>query len=351
MTNAFLRSGLYGALFCDKSIADDFGDAAFVGRMRAFEAAWTRALAKTGDVSDEDAATALEAIAASTRTDFSDGSDTDGLPVPAFVAALREGLDAGPARAIHTGATSQDVLDTAMSLTCLSVLDEVEARLTKVVARLDDLLARFGDAPLTARTRMQAALPATVALRVEAWRRPLIENLARLGPLRTEVGCVQIGGAIGTRGEPAGKGQDMAELVAAELNLEIGPVWHSDRVRPVSMGHMLTLIAGSLGKIGQDVALMAQQGLDEIALSGGGGSSAMPHKQNPVLAETMVSLARFVAGQQGVLSQAMIHEQERSGAAWALEWLTLPAMAEATGASLRHADRLLSSIERIGEAD
>ena len=99
---------------------------------------------------------------------------------------------------------------------------------------------------------------------------------------------------------------------------------------------------------------MAQQGLDEIALSGGGGSSAMAHKQNPVAAEAMVALARYIAGQQGILGQAMIHEQERSGAAWALEWLTLPAMAEATGATgatLRHAGDLISSVERIGAPD
>lgn len=93
---------------------------------------------------------------------------------------------------------------------------------------------------------------------------------------------------------------------------------------------------------------MSQQGIDEITMSGGGGSSAMTHKQNPILAEAMVSLARFVAGQQGVLAQAMIHEQERSGTAWALEWLTVPAMAEAAGASLRHAERLMSSVTRIG---
>ena len=93
---------------------------------------------------------------------------------------------------------------------------------------------------------------------------------------------------------------------------------------------------------------MVQQGVDDIALSGGGGSSAMAHKHNPVSAEMMVALARYVAGQQGILGQAMIHEQERSGAAWALEWLTLPAMAEATGVALNHGEKLINSVSRIG---
>lgn len=348
MTNSFLRSDLFGSLFCDNAIAAEFGNEAFVARMRAFEASWTRALEKTGSVPAEDAAIALTAIGAAKQIDFSVGSEADGVPVPAFVKDLRAGLAEGPDRAIHSGSTSQDVLDTAMALTWLSVLDKLEVRLTVLIRRLDALLLDQGDTPLTARTRMQAALPATVALRVGAWRRPLVEHLSRLGPLRVEVGCVQIGGAIGLRDAPDGLGEDVARLVAQDLNLAIGPVWHSARSKPLSMGHFLTLVAGSLGKIGQDVALMAQQRIDEIELSGGGGSSAMPHKQNPILAETMVSLARFVAGQQGILAQAMIHEQERSGSAWALEWLTLPAMAEATGAALSHADRLVASIERIG---
>jgi hypothetical protein len=143
-------------------------------------------------------------------------------------------------------------------------------------------------------------------------------------------------------------GAAMAALVASTLGLAMGPVWHSDRTPIVAFGHWLAVLCGSLGKMGQDICLMAQQGVDEVTLRGGGQSSAMAGKNNPVAAEAMVAIARFVAGQQAVLLQAMIHEQERSGAAWALEWLTLPAMAEATGASLSHAGRCLKSIGSIG---
>lgn len=94
------------------------------------------------------------------------------------------------------------------------------------------------------------------------------------------------------------------------------------------------MISGSLGKFGQDVALLAEMG-GEIQLTGGGGSSAMPHKQNPVGAETLVTLARFNAVQVAGLHQSLVHEQERSGAAWALEWLLLPQMVVATGAATK----------------
>lgn len=348
MTNAFATSGLFGALLCDPRIAEEFSATAFTDRMLAFEAAWTQALGANGFVSERDANKALAAIKTFSSENLGHGSGRDGLPVPALVAGLKSTLDVGAARAVHTGATSQDVMDTAMVLTCLSVMDEMTARLTRLVAELDALLEKSGDNAMMARTRMQAALPANVALRVDAWRRPLADHLALADDVKNQLSVVQIGGPIGSRETPQPHVAECAGQVAETLGLALGPVWHADRSRFVAMGHWLTLVAGSLGKIGQDVALMVQQGIDDIALSGGGGSSAMAHKQNPIGAELMVALARYVASQQGLLGQAMIHEQERSGAAWALEWLTLPAMAEATGAALLHAESLITSVERLG---
>ena len=109
-------------------------------------------------------------------------------------------------------------------------------------------------------------------------------------------------------------------------------------------------MTGSLGKFGADVALLAQAG-DEIKLSGGGRSSAMPHKSNPVGAEILVTLARFNAVLLSGMHQSLVHEQERSGAAWTLEWMMLPQMAVAAGASLRTALELIGQIEGLGKAD
>lgn len=344
MINALLTRSLFGELFGDAATARAFAPEAFLARMIAFERAWTRALAATGAVSTEDAQVALAAIARFDARSFHATSDRDGLPVPALVATLREGLAAGPRQAIHSGATSQDVMDTALVLTMLEVLDLADLRLGHVLTRLDELLAAHGDAPLMARTRMQAALPATAALRLAAWQRPVQGLRDRLPALRADLAQVQIGGAIGLRAAS----QDLARRVADDLGLALTPVWHTDRRVMIELGHWLTLVTGALGKIGQDIALMAQQGLAEVALEAGGASSAMPHKQNPVLAEVLVALARHVAGLQGTLAQAMIHEQERSGAAWALEWMCLPTMSEEAGAALRHADTLLGSIRRVG---
>ena len=116
------------------------------------------------------------------------------------------------------------------------------------------------------------------------------------------------------------------------------------RVGVAEFGAWLALAAGSLGKIGQDVALMVQNEVGAAKLAGGGTSSAMAHKSNPVPAELLVSLARLSAGLSGTLSTALVHENERSGAAWTLEWLVLPQLVVTTGAALRTA---LGLVERL----
>jgi len=210
------------------------------------------------------------------------------------------------------------------------------------------LAAEKGHAPLMARTRMQAALPITVAERVQIWRQPLKDHIAALEVLRPRVERLQLGGAVGTRHAFADDGARIASEMAQVLNLNTAPAWHTDRTSMAEYAGRLSLIAGSLGKFGQDIALMSQQGIDEVSLRSGGGSSAMPHKSNPILAELLVTLARFNATQIAGLHQALIHEQERSGSAWMIEWMILPQMTVATGRALTTSNELLHDILKIG---
>ena len=250
--------------------------------------------------------------------------------------------------AIHTGATSQDVLDTALALTLRTVSDILTVRLKALDRSFAQLARDNGDAPLMGRTRMQAALPITVADRVQNWRQPLEAHIVALDALRPRVQRLQLGGAVGTRHGFGDDGDRIATHMADALGLASGPVWHTDRTAVAEYAGRLSLVTGTLGKFGQDIALMAQQGIDEVSLAGGGGSSAMPHKSNPVLAELLVTLARFNATQITGLHQALIHEQERSGAAWMLEWMILPQMTVPTARALSAAQDLVSSIMSIG---
>ena len=141
---------------------------------------------------------------------------------------------------------------------------------------------------------------------------------------------------------------ELDPAIAARLKLMDAEPWHSDRTLILNLAQGLALLTGTLGKIGQDVALLAQSERRAVRIAGAGGSSAMAHKQNPVAAELLVALARLNAGLLGTLAQSLVHENERSGAAWTLEWLILPQMAEAAGAALRHAEGLIANLEFTG---
>lgn len=348
MTDVFGHPWL-GALFGDCEIAALWSSEAQLDHFRAFEAAYAMALEATGKVPSGQGSRAADTVmkAEIDIASLAEGTSRDGLPIPELVRQLRAA--AGPdAAAIHTGATSQDVLDTALALTLRAVTTVLIARLQALDGTLTDLAARHGDAPLMGRTRMQAALPITVGDRVETWRRPIHGHIAALSALRAKVERLQLGGAVGNRAQLGETADTIAAQIARRLDLSDGPVWHTDRTAIADYVSRLSLISGSLGKIGQDIVLMAQQGIDEVTLKGGGGSSAMPHKSNPVLAELQVTLARYNATQLSGMHHALVHEQERSGAAWMLEWMILPPMTVATARGLAACRQLVSDIEHVG---
>lgn len=340
-----------GGLFGDHEAAAIWSADRQLAHYLAFEAAYSRALGRAGVVDNTLAATAATLIEGyqpdieQLRT----GTERDGLPVPALIRALRAA--AGPASvAIHTGATSQDVIDTALSLTLRETTSLLIARLRTLGAALDDLDSRFGKRRLTARTRMQAAVPITVADRIAIWRRPLETHVKRLEELRPRTEVLQLGGAAGNNGDLGGSAATVSDHVAASLGLAAPErTWHATRDGVAEYAGILSLITGTLGKMGQDICLMAQQGVEEVALSTGGGSSAMAHKRNPVQAELLVTLARFNAAQISGMHQALVHEQERSGSAWMLEWMILPQMALATARSLIVATNVSRGIIRMGD--
>lgn len=340
---------ILGGLTGDGELAALLAPEAMLGHLCAFEAALARAMAAEGLIAPE-AVGAIEAALADWRPDLAAlraGAGRDGMVVPAFVAQVRATIPAAHAAAFHAGATSQDVLDTAQGLALRAVNAVLVARIAALEEALEGLAARFGARPFMARTRMQDALEIRLADRIAIWAAPLPGLRARLAPLRPLIEAVQLGGPVGDLRGFGGRGKSVAAHMAAELGLAAPDhPWHTDRGALAAYASWLAQTAGAMGKIGQDMALMAQAG--EVRLAGAGGSSAMAHKQNPVLAELLVTLARFAAVQAGGLHQALVHEQERSGAAWTLEWLLLPGLVLAAGRSLGAASQMLGAVEELG---
>jgi 3-carboxy-cis,cis-muconate cycloisomerase len=273
----------------------------------------------------------------------------DGVVIPEFVRELRAHVGEPADRFVHFGATSQDVIDTALALRLKSIFALYDARLEAVLARLDHLITTSGAEPLMGRTRMQAAIPITAGDRLAVWRGLVDHARIDLGSVRAKNLIVSLAGAAGTSEKFGNRIDAVRIMLGGLLGLAVPDyVPHAARDRIAGLGGWLSQVTGALGKIGQDIALMAQNEIGEIAMAGGGGSSAMPHKQNPVRAEVLVTLARFNAVQVSGLHQSLVHEQERSGAAWTLEWMVLPQMLNATGMALIHAESVLGSIQRIG---
>jgi len=325
-------SGLLG----DAEVSGYFSAKAEIRAMLDFEAALAKVAAhRIGEVCAN-----FEPDLQSLKT----ATATDGVVLPDLVRQLRKAVGEDASSHVHFGATSQDVIDTSLMMRLKAIVFLLSGRLFAVSAGLQRLDDQFGSNRLMGRTRMQAAITITVSDRLRAWRHPLDQYRDRL---TLETFALQFGGAAGTLEKFGPKAAEIRASLAQALGLTDEPQWQSQRGRIAELAGLLSMISGSLGKIGQDIALLAQAG-DEIELAGGGGSSAMPHKQNPVAAETLVTLARFNAVQLSGIHQSLVHEQERSGAAWTLEWLLLPQMVVATAASLRQALQLLGMIKRLG---
>ncbi|ACI59114.1 3-carboxy-cis,cis-muconate cycloisomerase (plasmid) [Rhizobium leguminosarum bv. trifolii WSM2304] len=337
-------SGLLG----DDEIAPYFSAEADIRAMLSFEAALARAEAAHGLIPAE-AARRIAEICAGFSADLHRlraATARDGVVVPELIKQLRTEVGEEAAKSLHLGATSQDVIDTGLMIRLKAIVFLFAGRLSAIVAGLDGLDRQFGRNRLMGHTRMQAAIPISVSDRLAAWRAPLETYRDRL----TEQSFpVQFGGAAGTLDKLGPQGPAIRAALAQELGLTDCRQWQSERLPIADIASLFASISGSLGKIGQDIALLAQAG-QEIEIAGGGTSSAMAHKQNPVAAETLVSLARFNATALSGIHQSLVHEQERSGAAWTLEWLLLPQMTMATAASLRLAGELTGNIKRLGTA-
>lgn len=334
------------ALVGDEEAGALFSNEAELSAMLDVEVALAKAQAETGLIA-QDAAYRIAEACRSFRPDWSAlaaGLVQDGVIVPGLIKQLRAVVGEPHAKALHFGATSQDIIDSALVLRLKSIVGIYERRLDDLIAALRDLRTRDGAVKLMAHTRMQRALPFTAADKIETWLQPLERHAENLRNLAPRLLVLQLGGPVGTRDGMGDHGDAVADAMAEILGLAYGPPWHSQRDRIGEFGALLSLISGTLGKIGQDVALMAQNEVAEVRLASGGGSSAMPHKSNPVQAELLVTLARYNAGLLGTLHQALVHENERSGAAWTLEWLVLPQMVTATAAGLSKAQALVRSM-------
>ncbi len=346
---------------------DVFGEQSLLQAMMDFEAALAHAQAAVGVIP----AGAASAIGGVCKVELYD--------VPAIVAASgRAGslaiplvkkltetvalFDAEAARYVHWGSTSQDVVDTAMAIVTRRALVLIERNVDVLIGALFDIAERDGDAPLLAHTLMQPAHVVCFGLRIAAWIAPLVRARKRLRDAAQAALQLQLGGPVGTLSAMGEHGTAVVERMAQQLQLRVpAATWHTQRDEWVLLGCEVGVLCGSLGKLARDVSLMAQGEIGELAEPSDadrGGSSAMPHKRNPVGA--MVALAAALRTPQRVaaLLAAMPQEHERGLGNWQAElaeWAGLfisaggaaKALAEAAAGLQVDTRRMRENIERM----
>ncbi len=353
MAASVFDSALYAHLFPTGEVGRLFTDSAEIRAMLLVEGALARVQGAAGHIPADSAAAIARAtlevqIDAATLAKATGGN---GVSVPALIATLRDEMQAPEhAQYVHWGPTSQDIIDTALILRLRQALALIEADMRTALRALATLAETWADLPMAARTYGQHATPTSFGAVAAGWGSPLLNLLGELPALRDACLLVSLSGAAGSASQ---LGPDPAQLrseLALALNLkDPGRSWHSDRTPVLRLADWLTRVALALGKLGEDTIQMVQSGIGEIDLGGGGASSTMPQKQNPVGPSVMVALARHTSGQLAVLQGAAMPRNQRDGAAWFTEWLCLPQIVLGAAAAAQTAAPLCTAITPNGD--
>jgi len=310
-----------------------FDDAAVVQAMFAFEAALARAQAAEGLV-PSGAAAAIAGVCNAQLYDIPSiiyaARRAGSLAIPLVKELTRTvGLyDAEAARHVHWGSTSQDVVDTAMVLVTREALQLLDDGLHELSGHLLALAESHVATPALARTLMQPAQVTSLGFKAAGWLAPLVRARKQLRAAAARALQLQLGGAVGTLSVMGEQGAAVAERVARELCLKrADAAWHTQRDEWVRLGMEVAVLAGSLGKLATDLSLMAQGEVAELAEPSGngrGGSSAMPHKRNPVSAMIALAAARRTPQHAAALLACMGQEHERGLGNWQAELAEWP---------------------------
>jgi 3-carboxy-cis,cis-muconate cycloisomerase len=338
-------TSLWDPIFGASRVAAEVDDRAWVRAMLHAEAALAWAVASAGVVDRA----AAEAVAnACADTDWvaveSLGAEAaaGGNPAIPLVQMLR--LRVGPAGedAVHVGATSQDILDTAAMLVARRAAGVIVDDLSGAADAAAQLARKHRDTPMAARTLLQQAAPTTFGAVAAGWGTGLDRAAVRLGAVEF---AAQLGGPAGTLAALHPHGPAVRRAFARELDLmDPDGVWHSERTRIADLVGALATAAGAAGKVATDVVLLAQTEVGEVHEAAPGGSSSLPHKQNPVAAVTARAAAAQAPGLAATVYAAMSGEQQRAAGAWHAEWPALTALLRWTGGAAARLRQSLSGL-------
>jgi 3-carboxy-cis,cis-muconate cycloisomerase len=331
------------SIYAHTPIADLVTERAWVQAMLDVESALTTALQSMDEIPPGPARRIADACDVS-RYDVDSLARQAALhatPVVGLVQALREQVPESDRPYVHVGATSQDIVDTALMLIAKRALTPLLATSEAAAWTLFGLAQEHRHTPMIARTLLRQALPITFGLRAAIWLDGIDSARARLRTVQETGLAVQMGGAVG------GRAPELGTRVALELGLA-DPVigWSATRVRTAELASALGVLSGVFGKVARDVTLLAQDEIGEVSEGGdGGSSSSMAHKRNPVAAVSTLACTRRVPGLVATVLAGMETEHERAAGAWQAEWGTLADLLTLTGSAASWTGALVKGLQ------
>ncbi|CAB3717571.1 3-carboxy-cis,cis-muconate cycloisomerase [Paraburkholderia sp. SIMBA_055] len=349
MASTVVDSILFRDAFGTAKMRAVFSDHALIQRYIDVEVALAKAEARVG-VIPADAAEVIARESTIERIDFDhmrEETDIVGYPILPLVHQLVEMCgDAG--RYVHWGATTQDIMDTAVALQVRDALDSIEDDIRELRAILTDLAKKHRDTPMAGRTHLQQALPVTFGYKVAIWLAMFDRHQERMAQMRERVAVVEFAGAAGTLASLGDKGFEVQKALAEELKLGLpATTWHVARDGFAEAVNLLALVTGSLGKIALDIMIMASTEFAEVYepfVKGRGASSTMPQKRNPISSELMLAAAKAVRQHAGLMIDAMIQDFERATGPWHAEWIAIPESFILTAGALHQAKFALGGL-------
>jgi 3-carboxy-cis,cis-muconate cycloisomerase len=338
-------------VFARGGAAEQVSERAWLQAMLDVEVALSLSRGREGEIPEADAAIIAAACQAERFDLAALGAQgaASGNPVLAMVHALREVLPERVANDLHRGATSQDILDTATMLVAKRALGPIGADASGAAKACAQLAERYRETPMLGRTLLQQALPVTFGLKAAVWLSGIDSARRNLLATAESALAVQLGGAVGTSAALGQDGPAVAAGLARELDLaEPALPWHTERGRVGRIASALSLLAGALAKPARDVTLLSQNEVAEVCEGvgeGGGGSTTMPHKRNPVAAVAVLACAGRAPGLAARLHAAMVQEHERAAGAWQSEWEALSDLLRVVGSAAAAAREMLERLE------
>ncbi len=335
---------LFGAPYVDDVLTDD----AYVRVMLAVEAALASASAEAGLISTPAAVAIVEACQSTGFDAASIGrrAVAHATPVVPLVEDLRAAVPVEFRSAVHTGATSQDIIDTALCLMVRDALGPILGDLAAIGDRLAALARTHAADVQMGRTMLQHAMPTTFGLVVAGWLTGLDAAIAGLVRIRDCRLAIQLGGPVGAQAGFGGHGPAIAAGMAGRLGLtDPGTPWHTDRQRIGEVASAIALAGAALAMIGRNVAMLAQTEVGEVSEGSAGRSSAMPHKRNPARSVLVVACAEQIPGIAAGVLAGLAGEAQRSIGTWQAEVPAVRRLLGLLGGAAMHCRAVVTDLQ------